>query len=149
MKKLFLLSFLFAFAFIVNAQTLSTPTAVTPDATITGEYYKMLTLDTTAFIETANYIFRVKGDETLDFKIGLYTDRLSGTAEGRLTAYGSLNGVNYIPLADSISWSGVTADVFDTETIELTDYNWPYLRLKLTQSDTASVIYKPYIYAKY
>ena len=149
MKKLFSLITIMVFAVVVMAQTLSNPTAATVNATITGEYYKVLTLDTLKDASIGNYIFRVKGTETLDFKIGLYSDRLSGTASGTLTAYGSLDGSNWVALGDSITVSSLAADAMDTETIDMTDYAWPYLRLKLNQTGTASFIHKPYIYAKY
>ena len=149
MKKLIFFISLIMFAFVSMAQTLSTPAAVTPDATITGEYYKMLTLDTITDVGTASYVFRIKGTENINIKVGLYSDRLSGTAGGYLIAYGSLNGVNYISLADTITITGVSSDVFDTETIDLAAFNWPYLKLIMTQSGTASCIHKPYIYAKY
>ena len=122
MKRIILMFSIIMFAFVSMGQTLSTPAAVTPDATISGEYYKMLTLDTIVDVGNASYVFRVKGTETLDLKIGLYSDRISGTAGGYLIAYGSLNGVNYISLADTITISGVASDLFDSETIDLTNF---------------------------
>lgn len=149
MKKIILLFSIVMFSLVSMSQTLSNPTAATVNATVDSEYYKVLTLDTLTLIENANYIFRVKGTKALDFKIGLYVDRLAGTVEGRMAAYGSLNGTSWVALADSMSWTGLTADAMDIETIDMTDFMWPYLRLKITQTDTATVIYKPYIYAKF
>lgn len=138
-----------AFAFSVDAQSIGNPTAVTPDATIIGETYKVITLDTLVDATNTSYVLRVKTPkERLTFRVALYTDRLSGTAGGKLFVYGSMDGTNYNKL-DSITISGVASDVMDTEILTLSAYSLPYMKLTMTQTGTASCIHKPYIYAKY
>lgn len=136
------------FAFVAMAQTLSNPVAGTANATITGEYYKVVTLDTITDAAAKDYVFRVKGKDALSIKVGLYTDWVSGSAGGTLIAKGSLDGITYMNL-DTITISAVVSDVFDTETIDLAGYMYPYLKLTMTQSGTAKCVHKPYIYAKY
>lgn len=135
------------FAFMANAQT--NPTAVATDASIIEPYYKVVTLDTLVDASNISFEFRVKGSQAMDFKIGLYSDRLSGTAAGTMIGYGSLDGVVYVSLGDTITFSGLSADNFDTETLDYTDFMWPYLKLTVTQTGTTAVIHKPWVYSKF
>lgn len=61
---------------------------------------------------------------------------------------GSLDGVNYFSAGDTITVTSLTADGFDSETLDYTGYLWPYLKLNYIQSGTAVTIPKVYIYSK-
>lgn len=150
MKKLLLFTILTFWVFISFAQT--TPAEVTPNAYITEPYYKTIwgtTADTLSNADTLTFVFRIKGTQMPTFKIGLYSDFVSGSAGGTLIGYGSLNGVNYFSLGDTITVSSLTADGFDTETLDYSNYLWPYLKLIYLQSGTAVTIPKVFVYSKY
>ena len=149
MKKLFFIIFALIVSFGAIAQT--RVTEVTPNGTVSEPSYVYIwgsTADTLTNADTLNYVIRVYGNEVYDFKIGLYSDFVSGTAGGTLIGYGSLDGVNYFSLADTITVDSLEADAFDTETLDYSDYLWPYLKFIYLQSGTAVTIPKVYIYAK-
>lgn len=147
MKKLiFLLSILLVSVF-VNAQTKTTPTEVSPDAYISGASYSYVA-DVLTNVDTTTFVYRVKGQKSQDFTIKLYLDWVSGTAGGVLTAYKSIDGVNYAAVDTTITASSVTADVMDAETIELDNFVYPYLKLIYIQSGTAVTNPKIYVYNK-
>jgi len=134
---------------VLIAQT--TPSEVTTDAKITKEYYKYIwgtTSDTLTNADTLSYVFRVRGSQTQDININLYSDYVSGTAGGTLVAYRSPDGVNYATTGDTITVASLTADALDGEQIALSDYNNPYLKLIYLQTGTAVTIPKVYIYSK-
>lgn len=153
MKKLiFFLSILLAVVF-VNAQT--TPTAVTPDATINGAYYKYIwgtTSDTLTNADTLTFVYRVKATtrsgQTQDFTLKLYSDFVSGTAGGTLVAYSSPDGVNYASTTDTITVTSLTGDAMDAEVITLDNYMYPYLKFIYLQTGTAVTIPRAYVYSK-
>lgn len=144
MKRLI---FLFAAMFVmlaVNAQTISKPTDVVVNSYIPAPQYAAIS-DSLTNVDTTTWVFRVKGYEVNNFTVKLYLDWVSGTAGGVLTPYKSIDGVNYSVLGDTtITTSAVTADVMDTETIDISDFNYPYLKLIYIQSGTA--VTKPKIY---
>jgi len=144
MKKLILLFTVLIMVFAVNAQTISRPTDVVVDSYIPAPQYAVIS-DSLTNAETTTWVFRVKGNEVNNFTVKLYLDWVSGTAGGVLTPYKSIDGVNYSVLGDTtITASAVTADVMDTETIDISDFNYPYLKLIYIQSGTA--VTKPKIY---
>lgn len=150
MKKFFAILILMIAGFAAFPQ--STPTEVTPDAYIYDASYVYLwgtSADTLTDADTLDFVFRVKGEKVQDFKIGLYSDFVSGSAGGTLIGYGSLDGVNYFSLADTITVASLEADAFDTETLDYSDYLWPYLKFEYLQSGTAVTVPKVYIYTKY
>lgn len=148
MKKLVLLFSIVLFAFALQAQTISNPTAVTANANITDAYYKVVTLDTLKNSANDNVVFRLKTVALMDFNVKLYTDFVSGSAGGTLIAAGSIDGTNYANI-DTITISSVTADAMDTEVITLNDYLYPYLKLTMTQTGTAVTVPKVFIYGKF
>lgn len=150
MKKLILFFSIIMFAFVSMAQT--NPTSVSVDATISNAYYKYVwgtTSDTLTNADTLNFVFRIKGDEVMNMNMKLYSDFVSGSAGGTLKAYSSIDGVNYALLDTSITVTALEADAMDAETITISNYNYPYLKLIYLQSGTAVTIPKVYVYAKY
>ncbi len=153
MKKLLFILALVVSVFVANAQT--TPTEVTPDATISSQSYKYIwgtTLDTLTNADTLNFVYRVKSSsrygQTQDFTIKLYSDFVSGTAGGTIIGYNSIDGVNYQANGDTITVTSLTADAMDTEVISLDNYLYPYYKLIYLQTGTAVTIPKVYIYTK-
>lgn len=149
MKKLVLLFAIIIAAFAANAQT--AVSAVTPDGYINSPAYVYIwgsTSDTLTNADTLNFVFRVSGLDAYDFKVGLYSDHVSGTAGGTLIGYGSLDGVNYFSLGDTITVSSLTADAFDSETLDYVGYLWPYMKFTYLQTGTAVTVPKPYVYCK-
>lgn len=146
MKKILFLLIGFVLAFSSMAQT--TPAEVTPDAYITDAYYKVVSLDTLTDADNDAFVFRIKGLQTQDFTVKLYTDFVSGSSSGTLIAAGSINGVVYTNI-DTITIASVTADAMDTEVITLNDYNYPYLKFTMAQTGTAVTVPKVWIYGKY
>jgi len=141
---LFLVSFMLASVFAVNAQTLTQPTVVTPDASIYEADYSYVA-DSLTDTDTTTFVFRVWGLEAQSFTVKLYLDWISGTAGGVLTPWKSIDGVNYTVLGDTlITATSVTADIMDTETIEIDDFGYPYLKFIYIQSGTA--VTKPNIF---
>ena len=152
MKKLiFILIAVLGMALNTQAQT--KPTEVTPDGYISNEAYVYIwgtTADTMTNADTLSYVVRVKGRNTQDFTLKLYSDFVSGTAGGKLKTYKSMDGVTYevTAVGDSITSAAVTADIMDAETITLSDFNWPYLKFYFTHSGTAVTVPRIYIYTK-
>lgn len=134
------------FAFVSMGQT--NPTVVTPDATISGAYYKVVSLNTLTDADNDSFVFRLKTSQVMHINVKLYTDFVSGSSSGTLIAAGSIDGVNYANI-DTITIASVTEDAMDTEVITLNDYNYPYLKLTVAQTGTAVTIPKVYVYAKY
>ena len=148
MKKLVLLFTALIMVFAVNAQTISKPTEVVPDSFISGPQYAAVS-DSLTNTDTTTWVFRVKGYDVENFTVKLYLDWVSGTAGGVLTPWKSIDGVNYSILGDTIiTASSVTADVMDTETIDIDDFLYPYLKLIYIQSGTAVTRPKIYVYNK-
>lgn len=150
MKKLLGLLIISIWAFAAFAQT--TPTEVTPDAYLVDASYKNIwgtTSDTLTNADTLNFVYRVKGINNMDINVGLYSDWVSGTAGGTLIGYYSYDGTNYFSLGDTITVASLTADAFDSENLDYTDYNYPYLKLTYLQTGTAVTLPKLYFYAKY
>lgn len=149
MKKLVLLFSILVVSLLSMAQT--NPTAVSVDGYLTEPSYKYIwgsTSDTLTNADTLNFVYRVYGANSFDVKVGLYSDFVSGTAGGTLIGYGSLDGVNYFSIGDTITVSSLTADGFDAETLDYTNLMWPYVKFTYLQSGTAVTIPKVYVYAK-
>ena len=149
--KQFILIMLVAFlGLAVNAQ--SKPTEVTPDAYISGASYVYLfgtSSDTLTNADTLTSVVRVKGTYAQDFNIKLYLDWVSGTAGGNLWVTQSMAGITYVPaVGDTITASGVTADIMDTQTITKSGFLYPYLKFYYIQTGTAVTVPKVYIYTK-
>ena len=150
MKKLLGILLITVWAFAAFSQT--SPTEVTPDSYVTNASYTYLwgtTADTLTNADTLEFVFRVRGTNEMDFKIGLYSDHVSGTAGGTLIGYGSFDGVNYFSLGDTITVSSLSADAFDAETLDYTDYLWPYMKFIYLQTGTAITVPYAYVYSKY
>lgn len=150
MKKIIGLLIFVVWTIASMAQT--APTEVTPDDYLskpTYEYVWGTTSDTLTNADTLNFVYRIKGNESPDIVIKLYSDFVSGTAGGTLKAYSSPDGVNYAVLDTFITVTSLTADGLDAETISVTDYMYPYLKLIYLQSGTAVTIPRAYVYAKY
>jgi hypothetical protein len=146
--KRFLGLLIIMFAVLVaSAQTVVTPTEAVPDSYIYDASYVYVS-DSLTNVDTTLYTFRVKGTITQDFTVKLYLDWVSGTAGGVLTMYKSIDGVNYAAIDTTITATGVTADIMDTETIELDNFNYPYLKAEYIQSGTAVTRPKIYLYTK-
>lgn len=125
-------------------------TEVTPDGYISKPAYVYVfgsTVDTLTNADTLTTVLRVKGNNMYDFNIKLYLDHVSGTAGGTLILSNSIDGVNYADV-DTITASSVTADIMDTEVINLDNYLYPYAKLIYKQTGTAVTVPKVYIYAK-
>lgn len=140
------------FSIVSVAQT--TPTAVTPDAYITGADYEYIwgtTADTLTDADTLEFVYRIKGTITQDFWIKLYNDFVSGSAGGKLKTYKSMDGVNYevTAAADSLTVTALEADAMNAGSISLSDFNAPYLKFIYIQSGTAVTVPKLYIYTKF
>jgi len=145
MKKIIVFLSMLIVAIFATAQT--KVTEVTPDGYLESGRYVYIwgsSADTLSNADTLNYSFRVKGEQVFDIKIGLYSDFVSGSAGGTLVGYGSLDGANYFSLGDTITVSSLTADGFDSETLDYSDFMWPYLKLIYLQSGTAVTIPKVY-----
>jgi len=148
MKRLLFLITILMGSVMLYAQT--KPTEVSPDARISQEYYRYIwgtTADTLTNADTLNFVFRVKGTQTQDFNVKLYSDWVSGTAGGTLVAYSSPDGANYAPI-DTITVSSLTADAMDAEVINLDDYLYPYLKFIYLQTGTAVTVPRVYVYSK-
>lgn len=134
---------------VVNAQT--KVTEVTPDAYITGADYEYIwgtTSDTLTNADTLSFVYRVKGQQTQDIQINLYSDHVSGTAGGTLVTYRSPDGVNYVSTGDTITVASLTSDALDSEKITLDNYLSPYVKLYFLQTGTAVTVPKVIIYTK-
>lgn len=135
----------------VQAQT--KPTEVTPDGYIkkpTYAYWLGTTSDTLTNAVSDSVIIRVKGSKTYDFSIQLYSDFVSGTAANLVKTYRSIDGATYTVTAagDSIYQTSITADVLSTAVVTLDNFNYPYLKIKVTQTGTAVTVPKIYVYNK-
>lgn len=150
MKKFLIIMMLVVGAFVAFAQT--TPTEVAPNAYITDAYYKYIwgtTADTLTNADTLNYVFRMKGVQTMDIRVKLYSDFVSGSAGGTLVSYHSIDGVNYEATGDTITVASLEADAMDSQVIDLDDFIYPYVKLIYLQSGTAVTVPKVYVYAKF
>lgn len=148
MKRLLFLISLMVMFVAVNAQT--KVNEVAPDGYITGPAYIYIwgsTADTLSNADTLNYVFRIRGEQTQDFNIKLYSDHVSGEAGGTLKAYNSIDGINYT-VFDTITVTSLTADAMDLEVISIDNYLYPYLKLIYIQSGTAVTIPKVFVYTK-
>jgi len=146
---LFMIAFLIGIVSI-NAQTVVTE--VTPDGYITEPSYVYIfgsTSDTLTNGDTTTYVMRVQGLDALDFNIKAYVDRVSGTAGGTVILSQSIDGVTYqSELGDTITLSGIVADVMDTETISKSGFNYPYFKIEWIQTGTTVTVPKLFIYGK-
>lgn len=150
MKKIIVMFLFIVWAVASFAQT--KPTEVTPDDYMSKQTYEYIwgtTSDTLTNADTLNFVYRVKGTQTMDINVGLYSDHVSGTAGGTLIGYYSYDGVNYFSLGDTITVTSLTSDAFDSEQLDYADYNYPYLKFLFLQTGTAVTIPKAYVYAKY
>lgn len=148
MKKVIYFLILMVSVVAATAQTISNPTEVSPDSYIYDASYVAID-DSLTNVDTTLYTFRVKGSVEQDFTIKLYLDWVSGTAGGVLTVLQSIDGVNYQAYTDStITATGVTEDGMEAETIELSGYLYPYMRLQYIQSGTAVTRPKIFVYSK-
>ena len=138
------------FAYNVKAQTV--PTEVTPDGYISNASYVNVfgrTVDTLTNADTLSFVLRVKGNYLQDYNIKASVDHVSGTAGGALIVYHSMDGVNYANgVGDTITISGVTSDVMDTEVINKVKFLYPYMKLYWLQTGTAVTVPKVWIYTK-
>lgn len=129
----------------------TTPTPVTPDGYVVDDAYQYIwgsTADTATNADTVSFVWRIKGGTIPDINIKLYLDHVSGTGAGTFISYSSIDGVNYEATGDTITSSSVTADVMDSEVIDLPDFLYPYLKVTRIQSGTTVIVPKPYIYVK-
>ena len=94
------------------------------------------------------FVYRVKCDEVTDINCKFVGDHVSGTAGGTIISYYSPDGVNYQTTGDTITIASFTADYMDTETLDLNDFNYPYLKFIYLQTGTAVTVPKLYIYIK-
>lgn len=151
MKRLLILvSIVLGMVLTLNAQT--KPTEVSPDVYLSDASYVYVfgtTSDTLTNATADTVVIRIKGNYLQDFNIKAYVDHVSGTAGGTLILNHSMDGVNYAAsVGDTITLSGVTADVMDTEVINKVKYLYPYMRLIWTQTGTAVTVPRVYIYTK-
>jgi hypothetical protein len=151
MKKLILLISIMVFAIVSFGQT--APTEVTPDGFISAPvnaYWFGTTSDTLTNAVADTVVIRVKGRKTYDFTIHGYSDFVSGTATQLVKTYASPDGVTYFVTAagDSTLQSSITADVLNTTPITLDNYNYPYLKIIVTQTGTAVTVPRVYTYVK-
>jgi len=150
MKKiLFLIAMLIGFTFMAVGQV--RPAEVTPDGYITQPTYQYVfgtTADTITNAASTSFVWRVKGNETQDFSVQLYLDFVSGSASGTAILYRSIDGVNYGAVGDTITATSVTADAMQTDVITISDFNYPYLKAIYTQTGTAVMVPKLFLYTK-
>ena len=135
---------------VANAQ--NAPTKVTANGYISGDSYVYLlgtTSDTLTNADTTTYVLRVKGTQLGDYNFKAGYDHVSGTAGGTLIMSQSIDGVNYFSESgDTITLSGITADGVDTEVINKVKFLYPYAKFTWTQSGTAVIVPKIYVYTK-
>lgn len=136
----------------INLQAQTKVTEVTPDGYITGPAYVYVfgsTSDTLTNATADTVVLRVKGNYSQDFNIKAYVDHVSGTAGGTLILNHSIDGSNWeVSVGDTITLTGVTGDLLDSEVINKQKYLYPYMRFIWTQSGTAVTVPKAYIYTK-
>ena len=121
-------------------------TSVSTNGALTfGKYVSIwgTTADTLKNAASKTFTFRVKGEETFNINCQLYSDYVSGTAGGKLKAYTSIDGVNFV-VKDSITVTSLTADALNPTVISMTSTMSPYLKLIYTQSGTAVTVPKLY-----
>lgn len=150
MKKLFILMLMVVLGTTINAQSI--PAESSADGYISGASYVYLlgtTSDTLTDADTVTTVLRVKGNFLADVNVKASYDHVSGTAGGTLVFEQSIDGVNYFTEAgDTITLSGITADGVDTEAINKVKFLYPFARFTWTQSGTAVVVPKIYVYTK-
>jgi len=149
MKKLILLFVSLFVGVFVYAQT--TPAPVDADGYVRNDAYQYIwgsTADTATNADTVSFVWRIKGGTIPDINIKLYLDHVSGTGAGTFISYSSIDGVNYEATGDTITSSSVTADIMDSEVLDLPDFLYPYLKVTRIQSGTVVTVPKPYIYVK-
>lgn len=151
MKKIILIFAFIGFAIVSMAQ--SAPTQITPDGYITQPLYQYIfgtTADTMTNADTSTFVYRVKGNSTLDFNMQLYIDFVSGSSGGTVITYRSIDGNDYTAtgVGDTITFSTITADALQSTVIDLDNFNFPYLKLIFIQAGTAVVVPRVYVYCK-
>lgn len=146
MKKFICLLILAFVAFAGFSQT--NVSSVGTDGGLTAGKYVSIwgsSSDTLTNADTLTYTMRIKGDQTFDINSQVYIDWVSGTAAYKVYTYNSMNGVDWsAKTADSLTITGVVADVMNLTVLSFTDEMNVYKKIELIQSGTAVTIPKQY-----
>jgi hypothetical protein len=98
-------------------------------------YYWGAATDTLVASDTLSLDLRVRGEVARDITLGLYVTKVSGTVSNSFVVYSSIDGVNYTSTGDTITLSNASTGLAGT--VNLDDYNAPYLRIKGVAGATA------------
>lgn len=98
-------------------------------------YYWGATTDTLVASDDITLDLRVRGDVVRDITLGLYVTKVSGTVSNSFVVYSSIDGANYTTTGDTITLSNASTGLAGT--VNLDDYNAPYLRIKGVAGATA------------
>ena len=104
--------------------------------------------DTLTSADTISFVYRVRGEKTLDINAQLYVDFVAGTPTDTLFSSYSIDGVNYLP-KDTLAFA-VTADGMQTTVLSFSDFLYPYLKFEIFQATGSGekIVPKLFLYAK-
>lgn len=107
-------------------------------------YFWGATTDTLIASDDITLDLRVRGDVVRDITLGLYVTKVSGTVTNSFVVYSSIDGTNYTSTGDTITITNASTGLAGT--INLDDFNAPYLRIKGVAGATAQKAwYKLYV----
>lgn len=101
-------------------------------------YYLGAETDTLGKSDTLDLLLRVTGADVPQIGIGLYVTKVSGTVTNKFYFQSSMDGVNFTNV-DSIQLSDAPDKGMYMKT--LTNYNYPYLRIRGCSGATAQKAY--------
>lgn len=100
-------------------------------------YYLGKTTDTLVASDTLDLLLRVTGSDVPQLGIGLYVTKVSGTVTNNFILQSSMDGVNFTNI-DTIALSNASTGM---NVKSLTNYNYPYLRIRGISGATAQKAY--------
>ena len=104
-------------------------------------YYLGKTTDTLVASDTLDLLLRVTGADVPQIGIGLYVTKVSGQVTNNFILQSSMDGVNFTNV-DTIKLSDASTGM---NTKALTNYNYPYLRIRgISGATPQKAYYKVY-----
>ncbi len=135
-KILFLIALLVASVSYAqtNVGTVSGSKTLAQDSYV---YYLGKTTDTLGASDTLDLLLRVTGSDVPQLGLGLYVTKVSGTVTNNFILQSSMDGVNFTNV-DTIKLSNASTGM---NMKALTNYNYPYLRIRGISGATAQKAY--------
>lgn len=146
MKK-FLVNLILLIAVISGFSQTNVKNVATDGGLVAGQFVSIwgTNSDTLKNGDTLNYVLRIKGDQTFDIRMQVYTDFVSGSANYKVYTYNSIDGVNYTSkTADSLTIETIIADQMHGTALNFADVMETYKKIQIIQSGTAVTIPKVY-----